>query len=85
MLDINVALKYGYDSLVSFLEVKLKAYPRISFQILIKEEKEMNYRIERKEAFDVFGIETVASLVTTLNTCSYFQNWKEYCSSIRFR
>lgn len=42
--------------------VKLKAYPKISFQISIKGEKEMNYRIETKEAFDVFGIETVASL-----------------------
>ncbi|WP_312371180.1 effector binding domain-containing protein [Lachnoclostridium sp.] len=42
--------------------VILKACPRISFQISIKGEKEMNYRIETKEAFDVFGIETVCSL-----------------------
>lgn len=76
---IDVALKYGYDSPVSFARafanmhgvtpsevrhssVELKAYPRISFQISIKGEKVMNYRIETKEAFDVFGIETVASL-----------------------
>lgn len=76
---IDVALKYRYDSPVSFsrafvnlhgitpneakqLGVELKAYPRISFQISMKGEKEMNYRIETKEAFDVFGIETVSSL-----------------------
>ena len=41
---------------------KLKAYPRISFQISIKGEKQMDYRIETKEAFEVFGIETIASL-----------------------
>lgn len=41
---------------------KLKAYPKISFQISIKGEKEMDYRIETKEAFDVFGMETIASL-----------------------
>ena len=76
---IDIALKYGYDSPVSFCRafanvhgitpneakqsgVELKAYPKISFRISIKGEKEMNYRIETKEAFDVFGIETVASL-----------------------
>ena len=39
--------------------VNLKAYPRLSFQISIKGEKEMDYRIETKEAFQVFGIEGV--------------------------
>jgi len=39
--------------------VTLKAYPRLSFQISIKGEKEMDYRIESKEAFQVFGIEGV--------------------------
>lgn len=76
---VDLALKYGYNSPVSFARafanlhgvtpnearrsgIVLKAYPRISFQISIKGEKEMNYRIETKEAFDVFGIETIASL-----------------------
>ncbi len=35
---------------------KLKAYPRIYFQISIKGDQSMNYRIEHKEAFSVFGI-----------------------------
>ena len=73
---IDLAVKYGYDSPVSFTRafqtmhgvtptearaggVTLKAYPRISFQISIKGEKEMDYRIETKEAFQVFGIEGV--------------------------
>lgn len=35
----------------------LKAYPRLSFLISTKGEKAMNYRIETKESFHVFGIE----------------------------
>lgn len=77
---IDVALKYGYESPVSFSRafqalhgiapslahndgVILKAYPRISFQISIKGENEMDYRIETKEAFDIFGIETIGSSI----------------------
>jgi len=73
---IDIALKYGYDSPVSFARafqvlhgvtptearadgVILKAYPRISFQMSIKGEKEMDYRIETKEAFQVFGFEEI--------------------------
>jgi len=52
--------------------VKLKAYPRLSFQISIKGEKEMDYRIESKEAFQVFGIEDIfmseAGMVTAEGT-----------------
>lgn len=91
---IDVALKYGYDSPVSFSRAfanihgitpneakqsgaKLKAYSRISFQISIKGEKEMNYRIETKEAFDVFGIETVASLSGEEGYISPDQLWQQ--------
>lgn len=73
---IDLALKYGYESPVSFARafaamhgvtptaaraegVTLKAFPRLSFQISVKGEKEMDYRIETKEAFQVFGIEGV--------------------------
>ena len=73
---IDVALKYGYDSPVSFSRafrllhgvsptearadgVTLKVYPRLSFQISIKGETEMEYRIETKEAFQVFGYEGI--------------------------
>lgn len=36
--------------------VTLKAYPPISFKITIKGEAEMNYRIEKKEAFKIAGV-----------------------------
>ncbi|MHC1750839.1 MAG: effector binding domain-containing protein [Cellulosilyticaceae bacterium] len=36
--------------------ISLKAYPRITFHISIKGDVEMNYRIEKKEAFRIVGI-----------------------------
>jgi AraC family transcriptional regulator len=36
--------------------VSLKAYPRMSFHISIKGDIEMNYRIEEKETFEMFGV-----------------------------
>jgi AraC family transcriptional regulator len=91
---IDVALKYGYESPVSFTRafqalhgivpslarsggVKLKAYPRISFQISIKGESEMEYRIEKKEAFDIFGIETISSSIGDKKYQSPSQLWKK--------
>jgi len=73
---IDIAMKYGYESPVSFARafqqvhgvtpavarqdgIKLKAYPRLSFLITIKGAEAMNYRIETKESFQVFGIERV--------------------------
>jgi len=73
---LDVALKYGYASPVSFARAfhalhgiaptmarqpgaALKAYPRLSFLITIKGAEAMNYRLEMKESFDVFGIEGV--------------------------
>lgn len=41
--------------------VSLKAYPRMTFSISIKGDEEMNYRIEKKEAFDVFGVYGIIS------------------------
>ena len=56
---------------------QLKIYPRISFQITIKGEEPMNYRIETKEAFDVFGIETVASLSEKRGFTSPSELWQK--------
>lgn len=36
--------------------VSLKAYPRMSFHISIKGDIEMNYRIEQKRSFEMFGV-----------------------------
>lgn len=38
--------------------VTVKAFPPISFKITIKGEAEMNYRIEKKEAFRIIGVST---------------------------
>lgn len=73
---IDVSLKYGYESPISFARafhalhgitpamarqegIALKAYPRLSFLITIKGAEAMNYRIETKESFEVFGIEGI--------------------------
>ena len=69
---IDIAMKYGYESPVSFARafaavhdvnpsevrkkgVKIKAYPRITFEISIKGVKAMNYRIEDKGPFRLVG------------------------------
>jgi AraC family transcriptional regulator len=38
--------------------VVLKAYPRLSFHISIRGDVEMNYKIEEKQAFEMFGVST---------------------------
>lgn len=48
----------------------LKAYPRISFQLTLKGDVPMNYRIEQKEGFTVYGIERI---ISTKND----SNWKD--------
>lgn len=45
------------------LNGKIKAFPKISFQISIKGESEIIYRIVQKEKFKVFGAEFVSTVV----------------------
>lgn len=56
---------------------QLTIYPRISFQITIKGDTPMNYRIEKKPAFDIFGVETVASLSGAKNYTSPAELWQK--------
>ena len=56
---------------------KLRAYPKISFQISIKGDVGMNYRIETKEAFDVFGVETICSLTGAEGYMAPPELWEE--------
>ena len=93
---IDLALKYGYDSPVSFTrafqavhgitpsEAKksntaLKAFPRMTFQIIIKGVNEMNYRIVKTPPFQVFGLE---GIISTINDEKYFPHagaiWNEF-------
>lgn len=57
--------------------VALKAYPRISFHISIKGDVEMNYRIEHKEAFTMYGIERIFDMANEQNLKDIPQFWNE--------
>jgi AraC family transcriptional regulator len=93
---IDLAIKYGYDSPVSFTRaframhsitptqareegIELKAYPRLSFQITIKGVSEMNYRIETKPAFQVYGVEGIFNVGEGFKTIPKF--WTELCQN----
>ncbi|MGM0884462.1 MAG: AraC family transcriptional regulator [Bacillota bacterium] len=41
--------------------VSLKAYPRLSFHISIRGDVEMNYKIEEKQGFEMFGVSTLVN------------------------
>lgn len=57
--------------------VHLKAIPRMSFQIQIKGEAVMKYRIQEKEAFKVMGVERRISTVDGQNRVKIPQFWNE--------
>ncbi|NFI56206.1 AraC family transcriptional regulator [Clostridium botulinum] len=56
---INVAYTYGYET----PGANLKAYPKLSFHISIKGDKDMNYKIVEKESFRVVGKQTRITMV----------------------
>lgn len=58
--------------------VRLKSFPKLSFQISIKGECEMIYRIVKKQAFKVFG---VGFLTTTIDSACY-REIPEFCDKI---
>jgi len=69
---LDTAIKYGYESPEAFSRafktlhgvmptaarsgVALKAYPKMTFFLSVKGAAPMNYRVETREAFEVFGI-----------------------------
>jgi AraC family transcriptional regulator len=55
---------------------QLKAYPCMVFHISIKGDAEMNYRIEKKEAFGFFGVDTEISTVDNQNYVSIPKFWE---------
>ncbi|WP_160687614.1 GyrI-like domain-containing protein [Clostridium sp. C2-6-12] len=59
-------------------DVRLKAFPKLSFEISIKGECEMNYRIVEKNSFKVFGVDF---LTTTVNNVLY-KEIPEFCDKI---
>ncbi len=58
----------------------LKAYPCMTFHISIKGDVEMDYRIEQKESFEMFGAATAISTVDNQNFISIPKFW-ETCRS----
>lgn len=57
--------------------VALKAYPKITLQISIQGEKSMEYRIESKPAFDIYGLETICSTIGDENFLTTAQLWQQ--------
>lgn len=55
----------------------LKAYPRLTFQIIIKGVEKMNYKIVEKEAFQVYGIERIFDTKDSKQLIEIPQFWQE--------
>lgn len=99
---IDIALKYGYESPVSFARafqamhgitpreakksnISLKAFPKMTFQIIIKGVNEMNYRIVKTEPFEVFGLEGIISTAGSADCFTHAgEIWKEYQSNGKY-
>jgi AraC family transcriptional regulator len=58
--------------------VRLKAFPKLSFQISVKGECEMNYRIVEEDKFKVFGVEFLTSTVDN----ALYKEIPEFCDKI---
>lgn len=58
--------------------VRLKAFPKLSFQISIKGESEINYRIVNNDNFKVFGVDFLTSTVND----ALFREIPEFCDRI---
>ncbi len=57
--------------------VVIKAYPRMSFQLTIKGDTEMNYRIVQKPAFQMYGIERIFDSKDGKNLIDVPNFWQE--------
>ncbi len=64
-------------SLIKTDGICLKAFPPISFQITIKGAKEMDYRIEKKEAFRIVGVSAPLQHEVEKNFAVVPQMWQK--------
>lgn len=62
----------------------LKSYPRISFHLSVKGDKEMKYRMEKKEAFRLVGYKKEISTVGGQNSTLVPRFWNEVCADGRY-
>lgn len=58
--------------------VRLKAFPKLSFEISIRGESELNYRIVEKDTFKVFGVD----FVTTTADKALYKEIPAFCEKI---
>jgi AraC family transcriptional regulator len=66
--------------------IRLKAYPRISFLLTVKGVIAMDYRIEKRDAFSVYGLEDVYNFDNIQNKDgrSIPQVWQDICENGEF-
>jgi AraC family transcriptional regulator len=64
--------------------VQLKAYPRITFLLTVKGDTPMDYRIENKAAFQVYGLEGIFSTADGENLKAIPKFWIETMNDGRF-
>ncbi len=64
--------------------VHLKAYPRLSFLLTLKGDVPMDYRIQTKEAFAIYGIEGVFTCENQENLKATPRFWQEVMEDGRF-
>ena len=64
--------------------VHLKAYPRISFLLTLKGDVPMDYRIQTRDAFAIYGIEGVFSTENQENFQAIPRFWQEVMDDGRF-
>lgn len=55
----------------------LKAYPRMSFHVSVKGDTELNYRIEQRDAFRIFGVEKIIDTADDINFYEIPRFWDE--------
>lgn len=64
--------------------VTLKAYPRISFLLTLKGDVAMDYRIETREAFSVYGIEEIFTTENQENLKALPKFWENVMEDGRY-
>lgn len=64
--------------------VHLKAYPRISFLLTLKGDVPMDYRIQTREAFAIYGIEGIFTMENQENFRAIPLFWQEVMQDGRF-
>ncbi len=57
--------------------VSLKAFPKLTFNLSVKGDIEMNYKIEKKQSFKMFGKEKVINMTNGQNFVEVPEFWQE--------